>query len=556
MLDNEFVNYFLQSIFTDIYSHSIKIKTFMGKFSYYYNKDVIFVSTKTQTALHNYKTLKRRIVIDGFLVGLGAGFFSVLYRLMLSELDGIRKMLFSTYSTEHILFLIVAFTLFACIVGLLIRWCPLSSGSGIPQIQGELLGILKMNPISVLISKFIGGGLGNLAGLSLGREGPSIQIGGAVGKLLSKLLKRDINEERFMISAGASAGLAAAFNAPISGTIFALEEMHKNFSPLILIPCLVASVVADYVSKNVFGLQSSFYFISIPKSLPLFHYWHIVGIGVFSGLVGVLFNKVLLLGQDFHNILPIPKPFRPIIAFLVSITLGFACYDVLGGGHALVEKITDSTFTLTALITLLILKLLFTSLSYGSSTQGGIFLPVLVLGALSGVIYATFCQQINLLDSVYIHNFIVLGMAGILTAVVRSPILSIMLVTEMAGTFSHMLSFCLVAIISYLVAEFLNSKPIYESLLERLLANRMDTASEEEETDKVVTSLSITSNMSVCNKALREELFPKNVLIVSIKRGMKEFIPNGNTVILPGDILTILCYKSELAEVKQMTLTL
>ena len=84
----------------------------------------------------------------------------------------------------------------------------------------------------------------------------------------------------------------------------------------------------------------------------------------------------------------------------------------------------------------------------------------------------------------------------------------------------------------------------------------MDTASEEEETDKVVTSLSITSNMSVCNKALREELFPKNVLIVSIKRGVKEFIPNGNTVILPGDILTILCYKSELAEVKQMTLTL
>ena len=143
MLDNEFVNYFLQSIFTDIYSHSIKIKTFMGKFSYYYNKDVIFVSTKTQTALHNYKTLKRRIVIDGFLVGLGAGFFSVLYRLMLSELDGIRKMLFSTYSTEHILFLIVAFTLFACIVGLLIRWCPLSSGSGIPQIQGELLGIFR-----------------------------------------------------------------------------------------------------------------------------------------------------------------------------------------------------------------------------------------------------------------------------------------------------------------------------------------------------------------------------------------------------------------------------
>lgn len=292
-----------------------------------------------------------------------------------------------------------------------------------------------------------------------------------------------------------------------SQELFCIGGNAQNFSPLILIPCLVASIVADYVSKNVFGLQSSFYFISIPKSLPLFLYGHLIGIGILSGLVGVLFNKILLLGQDFHNILPFAKPFRPIVAFWVSITLGFACYDVLGGGHALVEKITNSPFTLTTLITLLMLKLLFTSLSYGSSTQGGIFLPVLVLGALTGVIYATFFQQINMLDSIYIHNFIVLGMAGILTAVVRSPILSIMLVTEMSGNFSNMLSFCFVAIISYLVAEFLNSTPIYESLLERILANHTEIEEEEEE-DKVVTSLPITSNMSVCNSVNKRRIIP------------------------------------------------
>lgn len=508
------------------------------------------MSTKTQTALTNYKGLKRRIVPDGFLVGLFAGLLSVFYRMMLSSFDKIRHSLFSTVSISQVLLLLIASTAFALVVGYLVRWCPLSSGSGIPQIQGEMLGILDMNPIKIIVAKFIGGGLGNLSGLSLGREGPSIQIGGACGKLLSRLLHRDANEERFMISAGASAGLAAAFNAPISGTIFALEEMHKNFSPLILIPCLIASIVADYVSKNVFGLKSSFHFISLNETLPLLNYLHIIGIGVFSGIVGVSFNFILLKGQEFHNNLFIPKTLRPILAFWTSVLLGFTCYDVLGGGHSLVENVTEKPFTLSFLIILLILKLLFTSLSYGSSTQGGIFLPVLVLGAISGSIYATFFHQMGMMDSVYFHNFLVLGMAGILTAVVRSPILSIMLVTEMVGSFSHMLSFCLVAITAYLVAEFLNCAPIYESLLERLLSRSVNS-DETEQAEKIVTTFQLNLHASICNQKLRDITLPDNVLLVSIKRGIHEFIPNGNTLLRGGDSVTILCDKPKLAEVKE-----
>lgn len=506
------------------------------------------LQNKTQAALKNYMNLKKKVVFDGFLVGLAAGSFSILYRVMLSYLSELRHALFENTSWQGLLIIIALFTMLALIAGLLIKWEPLSSGSGIPQIQGEMLGAVNMNAPRVIGAKFIGGGIANLAGLSLGREGPSIQIGGATGKVLAKLLKRDANEERFMISAGASAGLAAAFNAPISGAIFTLEEMHKNFSPLILIPSLIAAIVADYISKKAFGLDVAFHFIELEKSLPLQNYLHVVGIGIFAGVIGVLFNYLILKGQDIYKKLPFPMTAKPMLAFAVSILLGFTLYDVLGGGHHLVEKLIHEPMTLQVLILLLVAKLFFTSISYGSSIQGGIFLPVLVLGSLSGAIYLTFFAKMQMLDSVYYANFIMLGMAAILTAVVRSPILSIMLVTEMVGSFSHMLAFCLVAITAYMTAEILKSEPIYESLLERLLSHPVQDENCVEE--KTVIDFHINMYSSVTDTKLRDILLPQKVLIVSVKRGSTEFIPNGETTLHGGDDITVLCDKKDLAVVK------
>lgn len=502
--------------------------------------------------------MKKRIVFDGFLVGLVAGSFSILYRMMLTYLSNLRHHLFENFSLLHILSILVIFTIGSLIVGYLVKWCPLSSGSGIPQIQGEMLGAIDMDAEKVIAAKFIGGGLSNLAGLSLGREGPSIQLGGASAKVLAKFLRRDSNEEKFMISAGASAGLAAAFNAPISGAIFTLEEMHKNFSPLILIPSLVAAIVADYISKKAFGPDVSFHFIRLQESLPLSSYAHVIGIGVFSALVGISFNRLILIGQDLYKKIPLPEPVKPMIAFFTSIILGFTIYDVLGGGHHLVEKIIHTPMSLQILVILLITKLLFTSISYGSSAQGGIFLPVLVLGALSGAIYLTAFEKMSLLQSIYYSNFIMLGMAGILTAVVRSPILSIMLVTEMVGSFSHMLAFCLVAITTYLTAEILATPPIYGSLLERLLSKNVDDTTEKDTlvAEKNISSFHIGIHSSLCNKKLKDIEFPEKVLIVSVRRAASEFIPNGETTLCGGDEIIVLCDRKDLPSVNGYFLNL
>jgi H+/Cl- antiporter ClcA len=150
------------------------------------------------------------------------------------------------------------------IVGLMVKHEPMISGSGIPQVEGVLLRKLDMSWWRVILGKFIGGILSIGSGLSLGREGPSVQLGAAVGQGFSKVFKRVKIEEKYLITSGASAGLAAAFNEPLAGVMFALEEVHKNFSPLVLLSALSA----DFIASGFFGLKPVFTFVNL-TTLPL-----------------------------------------------------------------------------------------------------------------------------------------------------------------------------------------------------------------------------------------------------------------------------------------------
>lgn len=417
----------------------------------------------------NQHSSHRKLITDGLLVGLVAGFFTLFYRFLLMKLDLLRSVLYDLSSYQAALWILAALLL-GLLMGKLLQIEPLSSGSGIPQVQAEILGELEMEPKRVLLTKILGGGIANLIGLSLGREGPSIQIGASAAKGLSKVLKRNPKEEKALISAGASAGLAAAFNAPLAGTLFTLEEMHKNFSTNLLIPSLVASVTADFFAKYVFGLQPIFSF-TLKTYLPLSSYGYVLLLGLGCGILGVLFNRGTLLFQDFFEKTRLPKQYRPLIAVILCLLVGFSFPSFLGGGHHLVEELPELEHHLSMLLFLLIGKMVFTWICYGSGAQGGLFLPMLVLGALFGcvIFHLGFLGQV---PDIYLRNFMVLGMAGMLTAVVRSPILSIILVTEMTGNLYHLLSLSMVSITAYLVAEILKNPPLYHSLLERLLGGK------------------------------------------------------------------------------------
>ncbi|HZK56079.1 MAG TPA: ClC family H(+)/Cl(-) exchange transporter [Desulfosporosinus sp.] len=505
----------------------------------------------TYNTLFHWHSFRLKLVIEGIVVGVITGLLVVLYRFSLENAGIIISQVYKTLWTRPMLIpvWIGALILIGYIVGLLVKHEPMISGSGIPQVEGVLLRKLDMTWWKVIIGKFVGGFLAIGSGLSLGREGPSVQLGAAVGQGFSKVLKRIKIEEKYLITSGASAGLAAAFNAPLAGAMFALEEVHKNFSPLVLLSALSAALSADVVASQFFGLKPVLDFKSLTV-LPLKFYFYIILLGVIIGLLGVLFNITLLKTQDLYaNQHWLPQQFRVIIPLLFSIIMGLYLPQVLGGGHGLITSLVASdNFPLIFLLVLVLVKFLFTMACYGSGAPGGIFLPLLAIGALLGNVYGVVLVQFFHFDSIYINNFIILAMAGYFSAIVRSPITGTILITEMTGSFSNLLSLATVSIAAYIVADLIGSKPIYESLLRKFLHKQGEHIVGNEK-NKSILEFAVCMGSMLDGKQIKAIEWPSNCLLVAVKRGEQEIIPKGDTVIYPGDYLIVLTNEDRSAKI-------
>lgn len=186
---------------------------------------------------------------------------------------------------------------------------------GIPQVEAELKGLMDLSWWSVLWKKFIGGVLSIASGLMLGREGPSIQLGALTAKGVSVLLKSSEMERRSLIASGAAAGLAAAFNAPIAGLLFVVEEVYHQFSRLVWVSALAASITANFISLHVFGLTPVLHMPEDLQLLSLDQYWIYILLGIFLGLAGYVYEVVILNIQVFYTMLAkiIPLQLRIIV---------------------------------------------------------------------------------------------------------------------------------------------------------------------------------------------------------------------------------------------------
>ena len=411
------------------------------------------------------------LITEGLCVGLIGGFIVLLYRVALTFAGNWLIKILSYIKGNPfrcaVWFLILM--ALAWIVGRLVKWESMISGSGIPQVEGEVSGRLSQNWKRVLPAKFAGGFLCMLGGLSLGREGPSIQLGAMAGQGISRALGRGKREEKFLMTCGASAGLSAAFHAPLAGMMFAVEEIHKTFSIPILLPVMTASVTADYIASHILGLDPVFHF-QITEYLPQNYYWLLILLGILVGVSGVFYNWGMLKAQELYRKIPLLKETgRLLIAFLTAGVLGLVMPSVLGSGSGLIVSLTKGEMVLGMVVLTLVVKFLFSAVSFGSGAPGGIFFPLLILGALLGAVFAMTGAEFFGLDPVYINNFVLLGMTGFFTAIVRAPLTGIILLFEMSGSISQMLSLSIVSVTAYIVATLMRSEPIYDSLLKRIL---------------------------------------------------------------------------------------
>jgi H+/Cl- antiporter ClcA len=475
-----------------------------------------------------------RIYAFSALTGIISGLLVVAYRSTITEAETLRERLIGEAPGASIIIIWLGIAVTAAIITALFtrRW-PLIKGSGIPQVKAFLMRRVYFSWKQELPSKFAGGALALGAGLSLGREGPSIQLGALAGSALEDIFHLP-DCRRYLVTAGAAAGISAAFNAPLAGVLFCIEELHRNFSPVMLTVTMIASFLANAVMWIFFGTDPIFN-LTISETLPLNYYFNVIlGIGVLTGVLGSLFNIGLLGFQKLYQRLVPREEFRIISAFLVAALVSIVYPQISGGGNTLVSSSFLSSMPFILIAVLLALKFVFTLFSYASGAPGGIFLPMLAIGSIIGGLVYSLLTQFGY-HSPYLPNYILLGMAGFFVAVVRAPITGAVLITEMAGSFAHFPAFIFVSIIASLTAGILKTKPIYDSLLAQIHPMHP----EQIEHVAITLHIPIMEGSPVHLVSELRERLPSECILAGIMRGEERLFPYPLMELLPGDEVLI-----------------
>ena len=472
------------------------------------------------------------LVWEGALVGLAGSALVALYRLALSWAEHALRTFTSQASGNPALIAawLVLLAVLLLVVSRLILWEPSTSGSGIPQVDAEVAGRYDASWARVIPAKFAEGTLLALSGLSLGREGPSVQLGGMSGKAVSRLLHRKRGEERLLVTCGAAAGMSAAFHAPFTGVLFALEEIHREFSAPLIISVMCSAVTSDFLVSQVIGTEPVIS-LAFSRNLPHPDYALVVVLGLASVLLGALHNRGMFACQGLFDRIRSHLPYaRLAVPFALAGVVAFTWPELMCGGDAIVESVlSEQRPTLLALVALLMGKYLFTTVSFGSGAPGGTLFPLVVMGMLVGGAFAGACVLLGVPETFY-PNFVALGVAGLFSGVVRAPVTAVVLVFELTGSLDALLSVSIVSIIAYVVSGLTKTDAFYEHLLARLLG----TTTEDRTVtglpgEKDLATVRIGTGSRIDGMLVRDVPWPDGVRLVTIERMGEEVVPTGDT---------------------------
>ncbi len=355
------------------------------------------------------------------------------------------------------------------------RFAPVAAGSGVQHIEAVMRAEAEPAPLAVLPVKFVGGTLAIGAGLALGREGPTVQMGASVGSLVARLFRASTADQRLLNCATGGAGLSVAFNALWGGLVFVFEEVARRFEIRLTIAALAACGTAIVVSRALLGDLLVFEVspLAPPTDADLLVY---LILGALIGVAGALFNQAVTRWLSWFDwFARVPGAIR---AAVLGATVGLlAWFDphFVGGGENIVQGVLDGQFTVSSLALLFAVRWVLGPFSYSAGTPGGLCAPLLLVGATFGALFGDglrlvlptlpFLPALPPTDALA-----VVGMAAFFTTVVRAPLTGMVLVIEMTNSTTLMVPMMAACLTATLVPTLLGSQPIYDTLRERMLA--------------------------------------------------------------------------------------
>ncbi len=410
------------------------------------------------------------------IAGAFTGLVVALFRLTLVALDSWRGEYIAAWHARPTIGLIVVVGVVtgatALAAWLVRRFEPRAAGSGIPDVEAVLYEELPPKTFRLIPVKFVGGALSIGAGQALGREGPSVEMGAVIARLVAVAFRRDWPDCRALMAAGAGAGLATAFNAPIAGAVFIFEEMVQRVERRITIATLGATAAAISVARVLLGPYTDFKLEPLPyPGLGLVPFFFVLGLA--AGLAGIAYNRLIVGAQVV--MLRLQRWSAEGRAAMIGAVVGLLAWfapELVGGGDAVTQTILNDKMSMSLLVGALFLRFFLGPVSYAAGTPGGLFAPMLVPGAAFGLLGGHLVRALLPGLAPDPVTFAVVGMAAFFTAVVRSPFTGIVLVAEMTAGFDILLPMLAACLAAMLVPTHFNDPPIYDALRERALRHK------------------------------------------------------------------------------------
>jgi CIC family chloride channel protein len=402
-------------------------------------------------------------IILGVIVGIGTGFGAIGFRWLIEFF----KKFFFDGGSQALGFLDGYYVIFipalgGLVVGTLVYFFAREAkGHGVPEVMAAVAfkgGIIRPR---VVVAKALASAVCIGSGGSAGREGPIVQIGSAIGSVIGQVFKVNTRRLKTFVACGTAGAIAATFNAPIGGVLFALEVIMGQFSGSHLVSVIVSAVMAASISRFFLGDIPAF----IVPAYPLHNLWELLlyaALGILSGIFAMIFIRTLYKFEDLCDMVKtVPEYLKPALGGLIIGAIGFFYPQIFGVGYETIELALTGKIVLSMTALLLLLKLLATSITIGSGGSGGVFAPGLymgaMLGATMGTVFNYFWPEIAITPAAYA----LVGMGAVFAGSAQAPITAIIMLFEMSNNYQIILPLMIACIISAVVTRGLYPANIY-----------------------------------------------------------------------------------------------
>lgn len=497
-----------------------------------------------------FKRYDTKLFFLAILIGVITAGVCLPFRFVLSEIGHLREWYFQSKQPWYIQVAIpIAIYILMLLVHLMVRKFPLSQGSGMPQTKALLNGRLQYNtPWQSFFVKFFGGIMSIGSGLSLGREGSSVQMGSLVGDWITKIFHVSTGRRKHLIAAGAGAGISAAFTAPLASSILILESLEKFYMPFTAITTLLAGLAAGVLA--IFFFPNDIYhsiMVKAPDLNLLTLLMVYAAMATFFSLFGKLFSFLLIRGREYYMKVKM-KPFIKIF-FVAGVTYLIGLYfpTLVGGDQGFLISESNSTQTsIFVLLGVILLITSFTILSNSVQFPGGIFLPMMTVGGLSGKFFCLILIELDIVTISSIGYFVLIGMSAGFISVFRTPLTGFILISEMTGHYELFFPTLAVGILTYYFTELLKVEPMDDILYRLMLQNISGDYPK-----RMIVNLDVEENSYLDGKTPATLQLPSRCIIVALYRDNSVYRFVEGVSIKPGDQLDIEIDSQDLEKIYQ-----